>query len=89
MLFLNMLYNRGKLCACITKCAIALSLYTNRLDYNKLSQAKRTHPDIGLLKEAVTRCQQTCCKWCVFGCVAERYFDVRNNGKLRLFFVAK
>ena len=33
MLFLNMLYNHGKLCACIIKCTIALSLYTNRLDY--------------------------------------------------------
>ena len=33
MLFLNMLYNHGKLCACIIKCTIALSFYTNRLDY--------------------------------------------------------
>ena len=33
MLVLNMLYNHGKLCACIIKCTIALSFYTNRLDY--------------------------------------------------------
>ena len=33
MLFLNMLYNHGKLCACIIKCTIALSFYTNQLDY--------------------------------------------------------
>ena len=33
MLFLNMLYNHGKLCASIIKCIVALSFYTNRLNY--------------------------------------------------------
>ena len=50
---------------------LATSLLTtcNRLVVNRLSQAMRTHPDIGLLKQVVTRCQQTCCNWRVFGCV--------------------
>ena len=53
---------------------LATSLLTtcNRLVVNKLSQAMRTHPDIGLLKQVVTRCQQTCCNWRVFGCVIAR-----------------
>ena len=37
----------------------------DRLILNKLSQAMRTHPDIGLL-QVVTRCQQTCCNLRVF-----------------------
>ena len=43
---------------------LATSLLTtcNRLVVNKLSQAMRTHPDIGLLTtcKCVARCQQTC-----------------------------
>ena len=34
---------------------------------NKLSQAMWTHPDIGLLKQVVARCQRTCCNLRVFG----------------------
>ena len=41
----------------------------NRLVVNKLSQAMQTHPDVGLLKQVVNRCQQTCFNRCVFGCV--------------------
>ena len=50
---------------------LATSLLTNcnRLVANKLSQAMRTHPDIGLLQQVVVRCQQTRCNLRVFGCV--------------------
>ena len=46
---------------------------------NKRSQAMRTHPDIGLLKQVVTRCQQTCCNWRVFGCVEIVVFTVNEH----------
>ena len=42
----------------------------SRLVIIKLSQAMRTHPDIGLLWQVVTTCQQTCCNLRVFGCLS-------------------
>ena len=51
---------------------LATSLWTtcNRLVVNKLLQVMRPHSDIGLLRQVVARCQQTCCNLRVCGCVA-------------------
>ena len=55
-------------CNMLKQLATSLSTACNRLVVNKLSQATRTHPDIGLLKQVVTRLTSTA-NWHVFGCV--------------------
>ena len=48
--------------------AVTLLTTCNRLVVNKLSQAMRTHPDIGLLIQFFARCQQTCCNFWLCTC---------------------